>query len=79
MILQGGALAMLCLISYLLARHVTAANRELVNTNRLLGEKTMTLVTNHLAHTDETLQRVCACVDINTEVLRELREGLQNR
>ncbi len=76
-ILEGGALAVVCLIAYLLATHITAANRELAATNKTQGDQIINLVTNHLTHSDETLLRVCGSMDNNTEALKDLRAEIR--
>ena len=78
-ILQGGALAVVCLIAYLLARHITIANRELAQTNKELGNQIVELVTNHLTDSAKILDRVCNCTDNNTEALKELREEMRRK
>ena len=78
-ILQGGALGVVCLIAYLLARHTTSANRELAQTNKELGNQIVELVTNHLTDSAKILDRVCNCTDNNTEALKELREEMRRK
>lgn len=68
-ILQGGALTAICIIAYMVARHLTLLNKRLF-------EETYELVTNHIKHNTEALLELKEAI---LALCRRLNENEKNQ